>query len=202
MPKTTFYNLDTAKRDKILKAAKEEFTLHELHKARVSNIIKKAHIPRGSFYQYFEDLDDLFFYVIDESFEAIYEYGYETSKKTNDIFEFAEITFTFDYNQFQNDKRHNFMMNVMKSIGENNDYIEKINENRENYVKTILQNMDLTKIKLRKIDDQLRMYYMIQSLKRQAISKSMFEKKTFEEAKQDFIWHLDLLKYGLLENKE
>ncbi len=51
MPKTTFFNLVKEKRTKIIDAAKAEFTTNPLRKARVSNIIKVAEIPRGSFYQ-------------------------------------------------------------------------------------------------------------------------------------------------------
>ena len=36
-------------------------------KASISNIIKMAGIPRGSFYQYFERLEDLYFYLLNET---------------------------------------------------------------------------------------------------------------------------------------
>jgi AcrR family transcriptional regulator len=199
MPKETFLNLDTSKRDKIIKAAKEEFTKYQIHKARVSNIIKTANIPRGSFYQYFEDLEDLYFFVIDELFDEIFDHGIETSKRTEDIFDFAMITFDFDYDGYKNDKRHQFMMNVVKSIGGNIEYIEKFNQKRLNYVKQIIAKMDMSKIRLNKQEDQLKMYFMIQDLKRSVIGKSMLDKTTKEEAKKDLAWYLDILKNGLLE---
>ena len=37
-----------------------------IEKALISNIIRDAGIPRGSFYQYFEDIDDAYYYVINE----------------------------------------------------------------------------------------------------------------------------------------
>ena len=65
MPKETFFNLEEQKKKTIIDAAKKEFTENELHKARVSNIIKEAKIPRGSFYQYFEDKMDLYKHLFD-----------------------------------------------------------------------------------------------------------------------------------------
>lgn len=199
MPKETFFNLDQQKRDTILSAAKEEFTKHLMYKSRVSNIIKNAGIPRGSFYQYFEDLEDLYFFVIDESMEEIHEFGLETVGKTNDIFTFAELTFDYDYDSFNNDKRHQFMMNVVKSISDNAEFIEKFNKKRMKYVKQILDAFDLSRLRINKEEEYIRMYYLLQETKRNVIGKSMFEKVTKEEAKERFKWYLDILKHGLLE---
>ena len=64
MPKSTFYNLSEDKKQKIEEAIKEEFSKHSANKVSISNIIEKAGIPRGSFYQYFEDKDDALRYII------------------------------------------------------------------------------------------------------------------------------------------
>ena len=44
-------------------AAWEEFTTNSYTDASINRIIQKAHIPRGSFYQYFQDKEDLFWYL-------------------------------------------------------------------------------------------------------------------------------------------
>ena len=66
MVKQTFLNLSVEKQNKILTAAKEEFARASLKDASVANIIKKAGIPRGSFYQYFNDLEGIFYYLLEE----------------------------------------------------------------------------------------------------------------------------------------
>ena len=66
MPKSTFYNLNEEKREKIKKALKKEFTKHTFEKASISHIIEEANIPRGSFYQYFEDKEDALKYIIED----------------------------------------------------------------------------------------------------------------------------------------
>nr|WP_026576142.1 TetR/AcrR family transcriptional regulator [Bacillus sp. UNC438CL73TsuS30] len=66
MPKPTFLNLSKEKQEGLLKAAKKEFSRVPLNEASISNIIKDAGIPRGSFYQYFEDKEDVFYFLLDE----------------------------------------------------------------------------------------------------------------------------------------
>ena len=58
VPKSTFFNLNEEKRIKIEKALKTEFSRGSFEEASVSNIVTNAQIPRGSFYQYFEDKED------------------------------------------------------------------------------------------------------------------------------------------------
>lgn len=64
MPKQTFFNLKDEKRQKIENTAIKEFATYGFHGARLNNIVQDAGIAKGSFYQYFEDLDDLFIYLI------------------------------------------------------------------------------------------------------------------------------------------
>jgi len=63
MPKHTFLNLPEEKRERILRAALEEFSAADYAKATIDRIVERAGIPKGSFYQYFEDKDDLYEYV-------------------------------------------------------------------------------------------------------------------------------------------
>ncbi len=66
MPTKTFFNLPGEKRQNLIDAGLREFARASLADASIANIIKDACIPRGSFYQYFEDKADLFFYILEE----------------------------------------------------------------------------------------------------------------------------------------
>jgi len=66
MPKITFFNLPDDKKQTLIEAAKKEFSSVPLFDASISNIIKSAGIPRGSFYQYFEDKEDVYFFILSE----------------------------------------------------------------------------------------------------------------------------------------
>jgi len=64
MPKDTFFNLGEEKKNRVLDAALEEFGNRSFHQTTVSDIVRRAEIPKGSFYQYFEDKKDLYSYLI------------------------------------------------------------------------------------------------------------------------------------------
>jgi AcrR family transcriptional regulator len=65
LPTQTFFNLPEEKRERIIDAAILEFASCSVSQARIARIIEKAGIPRGSFYQYFENLKDLYKYIFD-----------------------------------------------------------------------------------------------------------------------------------------
>lgn len=66
MPKKTFFNVSDEKRRRIVDAALQEFAAHSFNEASTNRIIKNAGIPKGSFYQYFKNKEDLYLYFLDE----------------------------------------------------------------------------------------------------------------------------------------
>ncbi len=64
MPKRTFHRLDDDKKERIIRAAIEEFHAHGFEKAKVEAIAQSAEVAKGSIYQYFEDKKELFLYAI------------------------------------------------------------------------------------------------------------------------------------------
>jgi len=66
MPKDTFNNLSEDKKRRIFDAAVHEFSVRRFSEASINQIVKAAEIPRGSFYQYFNDKEDIFLYMFTE----------------------------------------------------------------------------------------------------------------------------------------
>lgn len=64
MPKQTFLNLPAEKRAQIVDAAVEEFAENGLENASTNRIIASSEISKGSFYQYFDDKQDVFDYLV------------------------------------------------------------------------------------------------------------------------------------------
>lgn len=72
MPKDLFLRLSDDKKEKIYNACLEEFNKYPFQKAKVSHIVEKLGIARGSFYQYFEDLKDCYFYVLGNEIDEMH----------------------------------------------------------------------------------------------------------------------------------
>lgn len=63
MPKDTFFNLTEKKRNRIIDSAMLEFSKAHYNKVTIDSIVNGAGIPKGSFYQYFKNKDDLYKYL-------------------------------------------------------------------------------------------------------------------------------------------
>jgi AcrR family transcriptional regulator len=61
----------TGKREQIMQAAEKLFTSRRLHEITLDDIVREAHIGKGTIYTYFKDKDDLFFQVATAGFEEL-----------------------------------------------------------------------------------------------------------------------------------
>ena len=71
MPTSTFFKLRPEKQERLLTAAAREFAAQPFHEASINSMIRAARIPRGSFYMYFRDKEELFQYLVRESTEPL-----------------------------------------------------------------------------------------------------------------------------------
>ena len=119
MPTSTFLNLPDPKRERVLDAAMDEFSQRNVEHAKVSNIVRLAGIPRGSFYQYFLSMDDLYVY----SFETLRERRREFTRpafnlyKTSPFLDFYERFYLLDSQYLLAHPKHIEMGKIMYSHG-------------------------------------------------------------------------------------
>lgn len=66
MPKSTFFGLAEERRARLVSEAILEFADRPYAEASLSQIARRARIPKGSFYQYFEDKLDLYRWLLTE----------------------------------------------------------------------------------------------------------------------------------------
>ncbi len=81
MPKKTFFNLPEEKRNRILNGAREEFAHKPYQNVSINRLIEAMDIPIGSFYQYFEDKKDIYFYLLSFYMDSELEESKQTGKK-------------------------------------------------------------------------------------------------------------------------
>jgi AcrR family transcriptional regulator len=93
MPKSTFWKLAEEKQQRIQDAICHEFLAVPFERASIKRMVEEAKIPRGSFYQYFEDKADAFEYLIGQ--EAALSKGmlHDASIKEIDVFQLIESVF-------------------------------------------------------------------------------------------------------------
>lgn len=116
MPTNLFFKASIEKQEKILSAAKKEFSQHSYFDTSINRIIKDAEISRGSFYLYFADKDDLFFYILQEDVQKplFQKYKEKYKGKPADLFELGLYFFDSIIENIL--KKEDFFINIFTTI--------------------------------------------------------------------------------------
>lgn len=83
MAKETFHNLSSEKKEKILDVLKAVFREKPFHEVTVKEIVEESGIARGSFYQYFDDLQEAYFEVLNSELGDIHSLFVDIFKEKN-----------------------------------------------------------------------------------------------------------------------
>lgn len=94
MPTQKYFNLKEERKEQIIKASINEFSIYDYESASINRIIKQISMPRGTFYLYFKDKEDLYLYLL-RSHISTFKNIFIKSLKENDnnIFETIKDTY-------------------------------------------------------------------------------------------------------------
>ncbi len=113
MPFPIFMSLKEEKKDVIINSAVEEFTKYGIDNAKVVRIIKRVNISRASFYQYFDGIEDLFYYILEILFDDTIKEVIKELRRGTDIFD--SITKTM-IGYLNNDHKYGFAFNHINDL--------------------------------------------------------------------------------------
>ena len=198
MPKETFFNLNPEKRRKIEEAILEEFSKTPIEKASISNIITNANIPRGSFYQYFEDKEDAIKYIIENFIETEQKKMCEILKSTNgNIFDASLSIFDHIIERAMIPEKFKLYKNIFSELRRNNTNFFKVKkENLKNNMELCI-NKEMFKFEN---DEELYSFLeIVNCIPRIAILDVVSKRKTDKDAKENLKRQLDMLKFGVLK---
>ena len=166
MPKSTFYNLNDEKREKIEKALRNEFSKNLFEKTSISNIIEEAQIPRGSFYQYFEDKEDALKHII-KSFLGKEKEGIKKLliKNAGDIFVTTLDLYSYFVDKSYDETEKRLFQNIMNKLrNENVDIFDSIELKKFKSLKDIDENNCYINTDLLNIDNENDIIYILKIL--------------------------------------
>lgn len=117
MPKEVFVNLPEAKRKKFIEIALSEFASKPFDQVSVNSIIKEANISRGSFYNYFNNLDELFLFLFESVKEERYTYASKFIKESKgNFFQFIRKLFDYDYHSYFYKEKYSLFRNYVHFV--------------------------------------------------------------------------------------
>lgn len=129
MAKAMFDHLKTEKKEQIIQALFTVFSKKDLLTVSVKDIVEEAGIPRGSFYTYFEDLQDAYNHVLQIVLTRVHK-----QTDTGNPFEATrDFIQTIDQNPDRDFIRHYYVIN------------EAVLEARQGYKEKVSSQEDLPK---------------------------------------------------------
>lgn len=118
MPKELFFSIPPSKQKRVLDCALEEFSVQEYHDASINRMIQAAEISRGSFYLYFENKEDLFFYLFEEILreEQTAFFADGSQEFPSDPLRFHQMMFRFNLSMLGNPTYRDFFQNLFLAM--------------------------------------------------------------------------------------
>lgn len=204
MPKERFLNLPEEKKRRICKAAYEELTRVSYDELSINKIIQKAGIPRGSFYQYFEDKEDLLNYMMGNFKNCCHQNIRRAIQEgQGDIFyvfmEVLKEMIAFG----EQEERCQVLKNVFSGLRVIQvQSFEVFQEIDEAFIKEMYAIMDLKDFKSRDFQDFLELVNLLCLLIRNGAAEIFMDISSKEEILKKVERRLEMIKHGVLKKEE
>lgn len=197
MPKDTFFHLKEEKREKIEKALINEFSKGSLEKASISNIVVEAKIPRGSFYQYFENKEDAVKYVVHKYSKIEKNKLSDFLEETNgDIFEASLKIYDYMLEKATDNEKLKLITNILQELRKNNiNIFDKQEDEKEREIINKKINQELLKIE--EPDDLEYIMKILGTITRNIAIETMKGKVPKEEGRYSLKREIEILKKGM-----
>lgn len=199
MPTKAFFNLDLKRQEELIKAAEKEFSVNRFENASINQIIKKINMPRGSFYLYFENKEDLYAYILKIYFQSFKKVLFKIlSNNNNDLFD--SMIALFDYTIKNVSNEHPLISNIFVDM----------NSKRLNFILPSILKEEVDGCIMDKIDFS---HYLIENEEKEVIlsivfplfftniSKVWFEKSDKSDIRKFYVKQINLMKKGLERKK-
>jgi AcrR family transcriptional regulator len=206
MPTSTFLNLQKEKQDNIIEASLKEFKRVLLKDASINKIIKDANIPRGSFYNYFEDINDLYIYSINKykkRFINIFEDAIK--EKKGDIIETTKTIYdNIIYNCTLDENKQlikNIFLNLNYNISiKNRLECEQLNDKYQ--ILELLEQIDKTKLNIKTEEELLYIVDIIIGIVMHGLIEIFLDNKNPKEIKEKITKQLEIIKRGIYKEEK
>lgn len=201
MPKQTFHNLDRDKKETLISALKQEFSRVNVHEASISNIVKHAGIPRGSFYQYFDDKEDAFLYVLESYGKINRAWFVSYLKETNgDLFKTSEKLFRRLLENYSTEEHYQLFRHAFLNMNRKIEQAFTSNEIKDNFKKNLQelsQHVDASLLLIHSEEELLHLLKIIKAVTFHNFIESFAQQLPIDQACKNYQLELAMLKRGL-----
>lgn len=200
MPTNTFFRLPKEKQETILKAAMNEFSKTTYAEVSINHIIQNAKISRGSFYMYFKDKEDLYFYLTGIHQKKMREMFLSVllKKKGDLILTYLELfQMILDYIDMAKEKR--FFKNMILNMNFKNDFIVHKKNHMKELIDLAIDEIDSTKLSIQGKKELVDVFELVHMAFIHGLVKIFEFDCNPKDAYQTFYLQLMVLKEGLYQ---
>lgn len=202
MIKQTFYNLPNNKKEELINIAKKEFACHSIHQATISNIANEYGIARSSFYNYFDNIEDLFYYILDEyKIKIRNELKSNLEENDGDIFLTFIDTFNFIVDNINEGIIKNVFINSNSSVQnfilpspETNEFISEM--------KMIIKKINKKRFKMKDEEDLFLLMEILVDTMIQNVIHFFMQNLSKNVVKEKFKEKINIIKYGICREEK
>lgn len=205
MPTSTFYNLPEEKKEKLMGAIKNEFTRVSYSDVSINKIIQAADISRGSFYQYFEDKDDMLSYIMLGYQKAVFDVAKNSLiESKGDLFQMFLAIYHFAIDFVMEESTNSFLKNVFADTRINTGLFTKRSKEEvlNHLTEQFMPYANLKILDLQEKEDLSNIVELLAATTRDAIAETFIDFDEIERSKADYYVKMKLLKRGLSKTKE
>lgn len=205
MPTKTFFNLPEDKKQVLIDAAIKEFSRAPLYETSIANIIKEAAIPRGSFYQYFEDKEDLYFYLLQSIGKSRQQsFKQEIIELNGDIFKSFHKTLANVLDEVDNEEMKKFFRHVFLNMNYKTEEI--FNQHfkdgdRNGLFAMVKEHIDTSVLQITSDEELFHMFQILSTVMLHQIIQKFALQLTNDEVIANYETKIDLLKKGFMKQE-
>ena len=203
MPKQTFFKLNKEKQEKIITSAIKEFSRVDYDSASINKIIQLSEISRGSFYLYFSDKEDLYFYIINLDKKRLFDrIAYLLKRENGNFLNIFEDLFIDIINYCKNNNYFDFHKKVflnMRIISEQK-YLLKPNElEKDEILKSLYSNINSNLYNNHSKEEILETFKFMMMIMIHSITHYFLNESDLEEITKKYNYKIKLIKNGFNE---
>lgn len=206
MPSQTFLNLPKQKQQVIIEASLNEFKRVLLKDASINKIIANANISRGSFYNYFNDINDIYFYSLNNYKEKLFNLIEKTLiEKKGNLIETTNTIFDEIIKFCLKNENKNLFKNIFLNFNYQSEVRNKIynqNINEKYRLIEIAAKINTNNLNIKNEEELFFILDIVSSIIMHAIIEIFLDNNKEEMVKQKVLIQLEILKKGIWKEEK
>ncbi|MGI6160435.1 MAG: TetR/AcrR family transcriptional regulator [Christensenellales bacterium] len=205
MPSKTFFNLADAKRERLMNAIRQELSRVPFSKVSINQIVQAADISRGSFYQYFENKQDMLEYLLYDYRDMFNKAAEKSLKKSGgDIFMMFLDILDFTYRFASLPDNMALFKNIFSDMSVGLDFLKRqpVADVSNDLNREFTRLANATNLDIRGDEDLAEMLSILLMLTCEMLAMIFFDMQNYSAIRSRYIKRLNLLKRGFQKEYE